>query len=285
MAIHFDLDDNPYLTDAEKKDLYRDYQHDPAKLARYYYGKWVRDSTNGVFSDVFSFNLHVVGEWDESLPEDDQELLRPAPKTYAIDVGLDIGDVNTSIHFGVPRFADATILCYDIIDEIAFLGEKVPLTEISELIEGRMDYWEAYCKAELKLENILWRFWSDPSSMQYKSSAGSTEARIIEVYSKGRIQLTPVVKGEGSVKARLNLLRRMLFEERVFISAKAVRTIDMLRSLKKGKSQTHIIDRTSKWKHSFDSLTYMLSGAMPDEIAGMDISTAPRENSVVVANL
>lgn len=278
-AIHFDLDDNPYLTDAEKKDLYRDYQHDPAKLARYYYGKWVRDASNGLFADVFNFNIHVIGEWNEDLPEDDQELLRPAPKTYAIDVGMDVGDVNTSIHFGVPRFADPTTLCYDIIDEIAFLGERIPLTEITELIEGRMDYWEEYCKRQLGLQSVLWRFWSDPSSMRYKAAPGSTEANLINVYSKGRIDMTPVTKGEGSVKVRLDMLRRMLFEERVFISARCVKTVDMLRSLKKGKSQNHIIDRASRYKHAFDSLTYMLSGAMPEEISGMDSSTSNEKTS------
>ena len=60
----------------------------------------------------------------------------------------------------------------------------------------------------------------------------------------------------------------------------------MLRSLKKGKSQNHSIDRTSKWKHSFDSLTYMLSGAMPEEISGMDTSTSnDSTHSMVVAIL
>ena len=136
------------------------------------------------------------------------------------------------------------------------------------------------------MESVLWRFWSDPSSMRYKSAPGSTEANLISVYSKGRIDMTPVQKGDGSVKVRLDMLRRMLFEERVFISARCVKTIDMLRSLKKGKSQNHIIDRTSKWKHSFDSLTYMLSGAMPEEISGMDTSTSnDNAHSMVVAIL
>jgi hypothetical protein len=162
----------------------------------------------------------------------------------------------------------------DVVDKlIAFLGEKIPLTGITELIEGRMDYWEEYCKRQLAMQSVLWRFWSDPSSMRYKSAPGSTEANLISVYSKGRIEMTPVTKGEGSVKVRLDMIRRMLFEERVFISARCVKTVDMFRSLKKPKSRNQVIDRTSKYKHSFDSLTYMLSGAMPEEISGMDVST------------
>lgn len=282
--IHFDLDDNPYLTADEKRDLYRDYQNDPAKLQRYFHGRWVRDSSNSAFADVFSYNLHVVGDEDPHKADEEKELLRPHEKTYVIDVGVDIGDVNTAFEFGVPRVADAMTLCYDIIDEYVVLQEKLDLRDITAAVVAKMDKWEAYCTGVLKLPKPpMWRFWSDPSSMRYRSSVGGTEAQLVELYSNGRITMEPVAKGDGSVRARLELLRRMLYEERIFFSSSCARTLDMLRSLKKGTSQTHIIDRGSKWKHSFDALTYMLSGAMPTEIAGVATpNTKPAQSTVVM---
>lgn len=281
--IHFEIDDNPYLTDDEKRDLYRDYQNDPAKLQRYYYGKWVRDSANSAFADVFVHNIHVIGEWDPTKEEKTQELLRPAEKTYVIDVGMDIGDVNTAILFGVPRLVDQVSLCYDIIDEVAVLQEKISLADLTDMVLERMDTWDTYCTKVLKIgKPPLWRFWSDPSSMRYRSSVGGTEAQLVELYSKGRIHMEPVAKGDGSVRARLEMLRRMLFEERIFFSAKCEKMIDTLRSLKKGTSQTHLIDRGSKYKHPFDALTYMLSGALPDEIAGVGIPNSSQTTVSVV---
>lgn len=282
--IHFEFDDNPSLTDDQKRDLYRDYQNDPAKLQRYYYGRWVRDSSNSAFADVFSYNLHVVGDEDPHKAEEEKELLRPHEKTYVIDVGVDIGDVNTAFEFGVPRVADAMTLCYDIIDEYVVLQEKLDLRDITAAVVAKMDKWEAYCTGVLKLPKPpMWRFWSDPSSMRYRSSVGGTEAQLVELYSNGRITMEPVAKGDGSVRARLELLRRMLYEERIFFSSSCARTLDMLRSLKKGTSQAHIIDRGSKWKHSFDALTYMLSGAMPTEIAGVATpNTKPAQSTVVM---
>lgn len=279
--IHFELGDNPYLLEDQRKDLFAMYAHDPNKVLRYCHGKWVRDSSNGAFADVFFHNIHVVGEWDESKGEKDQELLRPAPKTYAIDVGMDIGDVNSAVVFGVPRMADALTLCYDIIDEVVVLEEKISIADITEMILGVIDLWEAYCKEQLGVEKILWRFWSDPSSMRHKSSTGTTEAQLFELYSKGRIQMQPVVKGEGSVRARLEMVRRMLFEERLFLSAKCVRTVEMFRSLRKSRSQVAVVDRQSKWKHAFDALSYMLSGALPEEIAGIGVQET-KSRSVAV---
>lgn len=283
--IHFNLEDNPYATEAEKKDLYRDYQSDPAKLARYFHGKWVRDSSNSAFADVFSHNIHVVGELEPHKKLEEMELLRPHDKTFYVDVGVDIGDVNTAIEIGVPRMADATTICYDIFDEYVILGEKVDLRDITAAVIAKMDYWDAYITSALKLpKKPMWRFWSDPSSMRYRSSVGGTEAQLVELYSNGRIVMEPVMKGDGSVRARLDMLRRMLYEERIFFSAACERTIDMLRSLRKGRSHTHLIERGSKWKHSFDALTYMLSGAMPMEIVGVATPNS-RPNEVFVAAL
>jgi hypothetical protein len=271
-SIHFDLDDNPYLSDSEKKDLYRDYASDPAKLARYYYGRWERDSSDSAFADVFLFNVHVVGSYDHKVPESEQSLLRPAHGTYVIDTGWDIGDVNTFVSFGVPRFADSRTICYDIVDEFAALQEKMKLETLVDNVIAKMDQLNAYCQETLKLPKPpMWRHWSDPSSMRYKIAGGTTEAQLVHLLSGGRIDLIPVSKGDGSVKGRLDMLRRMLFEERIFFSANCIRSIDTLRSLKKGSSATHLIDRTSKYKHAFDAITYMLSGAMPEEIAGLGV--------------
>ena len=266
-TIGFTIDDNPYLTEMQRREIYRTYQSDPVKLKRYWYGLWVKDAGDGAFADVFQPSTHVIGEWEPAKKAEEMALLRPAKGTYVIDVGVDVGDVNTAIVFAVPQAGEENQIQYHVIDELVYLKSKVKLQDITADITAIMDYWEDYCVKVLKLaKKPMWRFWSDPSSMRYRQSVGGTEAQWIELHSAGRIRMEGVYKAPGTVAKRLDMLRRMLYEERIYFSAKCQSTIQMLRSLKKGQSQTQIIKRDDDFKHVFDALTYMLQGGLPEEI-------------------
>lgn len=273
--ISVSIDENPFLNEIQKQEIYRTYQHDKILLDRYYYGKWVRGLDNSAFSDVFMPNFHIVGEFDANKRESEMELLRPSTGSYVMDVGLDVGDVNTAVSFGCPRI-DGHWIAYDIVDEIVYLKDRVTLDELTVEIMAHMDKWDEYFEKILKTKKPQWRFWSDPSSLKFKGAIGGTEAQLMELRSNGRIMMQGVYKAPGTVLKRLDLMKRMLFEERIFFSAKCFRHIEMLRNLRRGLSQTHIIDRGSDYKHVFDSVTYMLQGAMPEEImAASGPSSAP----------
>lgn len=266
-TIGFTIDDNPYLTEMQRREIYRTYQSDPVKLKRYWHGMWIKDAGESAFADVFLPSTHVIGEWEPTKKLEEMALLRPAKGAYVIDVGLDIGDVNTAIIFGCPQVDDDQFIQYHIIDELVYLKSKVNVDDVTDDILHMMDYWNSYFTGFLKQKAPMWRFWSDPSSLRYRQSIGGTEAQLVELKSRGRIRMEGVYKAPGTVAKRLDLLRRMLHEERIYFSAKCQGTIQMLRSLRKGKTQAAIVDRDSEYKHCFDALTYMLQGGMPEEIA------------------
>lgn len=266
--IHFSLEDNPYITEWEKQDIFDHYRHDPVKLQRYYHGKWVRDDADGVFSKHFNHSIHVVGDDGAANIEvkDDRAIIRPGRATTALHSGWDIGDINSAIVFGAPR-VDGNHLVYDIIDEIARIGEHASLSVITGEALEITNYWSKDYERRLKKPAPDWTHYSDTSSMRYKSGIDGTEAEEIEILSGLEISLTPVVKGQFSVLSRVDLLKRLLHEERIFVSSHCISVLEMFRALKPGTRRGEAVNPTSKFKHIFDALTYMLAAGMPDEIA------------------
>lgn len=279
-VIEFTLDDNPFISAQEKQDLRDKYAHDPIKKARYVDGKWERDSSGGVFEDVWSEPRHVIGKTVG--PPDDWEVLVPGPQAHEFIIGWDCGDVNHGTSFLCPREAeDQTV--FDLIDELVIVDRQVSLADFTEGVMEKMDRWEKYMRAIYGIEHkLVWRHWSDPSAAdRYRAAADSYDAKIIRNVSGGRIALNFATKSAGSVRRRKDLLRRILFDTRLAVSAECRAHIDMFRYLKPGPSAAEPIQRASPHKHAFDSLTYALSSEAPAELDRRNSATVIRRPRII----
>lgn len=282
IAIQFPLEKNCFITEEEKLSVLQAYAHDQNRVRRFYYGEWVEMSDNACFTDVLNENLHIVGE--PMRPEDNYSnldskvILRPWLGAFQFDMGWDIGDKNTAVTLMSPR-QQGDALCYDILDEVCILGQRVTMEEFLQQVIAMMDYWQEYMRSENGVKEPMWRHYSDSSSMRERMNLSGSEAQMISNMTNGRINLSGVQKGRSSVDARLSLLRRLLFENRIAVSSKCENVIQMLRHLPPAKSKElsdktggkrlilEGVDKDSEHKHSFDSVTYCASVCIPMNMA------------------
>jgi len=266
--IHFDIDDNIFLSDEEKQDLYDTYKWDPVLLARYYYGQWKKATVSGVFSDVFFSNIHIVGEEFIRPPDlspdsiDQMEILRPEDNCFMLESGWDLGDRDSAAIIGSIRHTDGDIH-FDILDEVVHLRELIGLDDFVEEFITKMD-WQSYLAWSGKIKNVIWRHWADTSSLRHRMNLKGTEALAVRQLSGGRINFRPAFKGPNSIAMRKNLIRRLLHENRIYVSPLCSHVIEMFRAIRSSKSMP--IDPTSPLRHIFDAVSYWISTALPHEL-------------------
>ena len=264
VTLQFMLDDNPFISEKEKQDLRRRYSSDPNKKARYIDGLWVKDHSKSVFADVLLPNVHFIG--DTTSPNTDEwECLVPAENCFEFLTGFDLGDVWHAAVIACPRLVGNTTV-YDIIDELVYHKRRISIERFALEFLEKMDFWEDFMKEEYGKDKIRWRHWSDNSATRYRAAADSTEELIVKATTNNRILLNAVKKGAGTVGERKNLLRNMLFHNRIFIGSNLENVKSMLQEIKKGKTASQQIDPKSIHKHVFDALTYMLYSECPLDI-------------------
>ena len=261
-AIYFPLEENQFISQTKKDELDMKYRHNKILHARFVKGLWVRDVSASVFNEVYNENIHVPGD-----PEDkDPQMIVPAPGTYELFTGWDLGDLNHAFVLASKRLADDQTIAFDILDELVVINRNVGLPEFVDAVLEKMDFWEDYIRLESKNQKIVWRHWSDSSSLRFRSAIGASEAIEINALSNGRIKLIGVQKGAGSVRQRIEMLKKMLFDGRVFVSPTCSETIKMLRHLKPSTRTTEALNSSDPLKHVFDAITYMLGYESPQQI-------------------
>lgn len=262
--IPFKIADNPFLDPREKAELEEKYRYDPNKYARFVLGQWVRDDRGSIFEDFYSPNIHVRGDCS-SHSQDDWEIVIPTKNCIELYSGWDTGDVNHAAVIAAKRDMGEHS-AFDVIDEVVSLNTPVSVADFTEAFMERMDYWEKLMKEEYGTQRILWRHWSDASAMRYRSAADSSDELIVRQVSRNRVILNAVAKPRGSVRARISLLKKLLFEKRILFSAQCQQVQQMLRFLRAGKAKTEVIAEGSPYKHAFDALTYMLLNESPADV-------------------
>lgn len=266
---HFTLDDNPYITQDEKDDIWVKYGHNVGLRDRYYYGLWTKSTGEGLFSEVWRPNIHIVGQ-ARGLLHSEAEMAVPQEDAIELGMGLDPGPVNFAASF-VEKFpvevtmkgSTAVKTGFLVFDEFASIGKPLKLEEATEELMDKIAYWEKFLNRE-----VLWRFWADQSAFaSYQSIANTSEAKEMFSLSDGKIALRAFKRLPGSVAERTDLMIRLLFENRLFVSAaRCPQTIEMFERLKR-KRTSGTIDRASPQKHIFDSLSYYVCMESWSEIA------------------
>mgnify|MGYP001570902808 FL=1 len=260
--IEYTLDDNPFISDDEKNTLKSKYKYDKNRYARLVEGKWERDQAVGHFADFFIENLHVRGNADS--PDEAQwQILIPSRSCIEILVGWDTGDVNHAVSIIAPRDT-GNLSAFDIIGEVVVRDQNMAIDEFVDLVMDEMDFIEAIVKERYGRDKVRWLHRSDTSALKFRSAADMTEILVVQQVSGGRILLRGVPKGR--VRERISLAKRLLFDNRIFVSAQCKHHIEMFRFLRKGKAKTDIIEPKSPYKHIFDALTYALLEEVPMDI-------------------
>jgi hypothetical protein len=272
-VIEMMFDDNPWLSDERKEDLKALYRHDPDLWNRYILGKWVKLKEQGGFADVFSKVSHVVGDAET---DDTDAYVDPGPNVSRLICGWDLGTVNHSWHLIHKRgrtvqwsndkgqVLSREEYCYDVLDELVYVGEKIKISSFTEEVMGILDGWEDRLKRWYGLKEPSYTHWSDQSAWRWKNEedmANSTDQMTVNLASDGKIVLQKcMLQKARSVMKRMDLLRRLCHENRVFFSSRCKATIEMLQNMTDPKK------RNNPYKHPFDSLTYGIGAEEPNAL-------------------
>lgn len=271
--------DNPYLSEQEVAELEAKYIHNQDLYDRYMLGKWTTASGDALFFDIFVPAVHVIGD-PATMAEPDPPFMTPQQGCVELISGWDLGDVN---HAAVimerlfrqePKRLDKDappqteqdynlVSVFKVIDELHYLSSDVSIAEFTHEFLNKMAFWR-----NIIGQDISWQHWSDRQAFDQKS-AHSKRSDMQEVFlaSGGEIDMRAAEKGDGTVKQRINITRKLLTQNRLFVGKlKCQYTIDCLQGLKKGKTVNQPVAKGSKYKHGWDALTYPIQMLTADEV-------------------
>lgn len=253
--ITFLLRDNLSLSEDEIQVLGELYSDDPGEYAREFEGKWVAGHGNRGkhFADIFSRFIHVIGE------PHGNDAIELHPNTDTLFTGWDIGgSVNHAAGIMEKRVViDASsgkeYSVFSVIDSIKHTDEQMSVSDLGLEMLEKMEALEL-----LYGKKFDWVHWSDDTAINvWRPSSGTFDYLEIQIATEGRIVLNGVYKPDRSVEARVRLGRRLLRENRIYVSGKCMDVILMFENLKRGTSKTDVV-QWSEHKHVWDWISYVL---------------------------
>lgn len=269
--MEFTVADNIFMDENWHKSQAAKYAHSEDLLRRYYYGEWVEATGNSIFHDQFRPTAHIIGEHETAVNQD-PEVLVPDVNCSELITGWDAGVTNSAfmiIEKGWQYRKGKEVSIFNILDEVVFLKSDQDLDDfVSECME-RILIWESW------LGRVLhWRNWSDRSAFDLRGGLGNVyHHQLIRQMTEGKIILQAADRSPGSIRQRVDITKKLLFEDRLFISrSRCPRLIESFQGLPPGKAGA-AIKKDSHFKHAFDACSYALVSEVYDEII------VPREES------
>lgn len=278
--LNFTVDDNPFISDAEKEELRTRSKFNQNRLDRNYYGRWVEDASGGLFTEQFLPGFHVIGDYENPDPKL-RTILTPSRGCHEFPCGWDLGDSKNHAIVLAAKEADSSGWHIRVIDELVSIDIQRKVSSVTDEMVEKIGHWKKFQKTQAPDAEFDWRHWSDPSADRHLAIGAGSETLEVWNQSDHLIRLIGVKKGNHSVPKRITLLQRLLFSNRLFISASCVNTIKMLNMLKKGRAPTDYIDPKSEHRHVFDALTYMLMQEAPMAFVEEDDNSTPRERRII----
>ena len=297
-VIEFSIDDNIFITAAQKRAQRAKYAHNRDLLDRYYYGKWIRAAGDGIFSEVFRPEIQLIGQ--DSTPSEPEYAL-PELDCIELGGGADIGRRNTAIAFIEPIQMLITEETKDgpkqfiktgfkILDEYVSLGQQQRMGEIAEEVLEKHDFWSGHCG-----KPPLWRYISDNSAFSPDLNE-TDEAKELYRLTNGIIELESIIervpsfhgqsiKGHGAVERRISMMQKLLFENRILVNAvKCPNTVEMLTSIRRNAAGK--LSTTNIFKHIFDAISYYIAFKCWLEMVRVPrIQTNKERGGIVVTSL
>lgn len=253
------MKDNPFITRQEVIELKMSCRDDQGLFDSYVlgiHGDGGQKRTKH-FAGIFNPQVHVVGAIDGDDSMDTTSQIYVNKNTTLLHSGWDIGstsnhaagivDIWTSMVGGVERSN------FSVLDEVTSFDERIKIEDFAREFTKKMDFIE-----KRNNRKYDWTHWSDDTALNvWRPISGTFDYLEIMRATDNRVVLQGVFKPEGSVKTRVRLLRRLLREERIFVSARCVRVIAMLEECRKGDSEKDFV-LWDEHKHTFDWLTYII---------------------------
>lgn len=269
--MEFTIDDNCFISEEMKEEQFAIYAHDKDLLDRYYYGRWVRASGDGIFSEVWRPQIHMIGD-PAHTEKEDPEFMVPEDECIELGSGSDIGRRNTAVALIEPiqmeveeRTKTGTEIvikpAFKILDEYVSLGCQQRIATVAMEFQEKVEYWASLCKKPPR-----WRHISDSSAFSPDLISETDEAKEIYRLTNGLIELESIIdhqarkgmKGHGAVEKRISLIQRLLFENRILINRKQCPNIaEMFSSIR--RSGNGKLSATNIFKHAFDAVSYYIA--------------------------
>ena len=272
--IDITVPDNPFADPRHVALLRAKYAHNDELHRRYILGECVRTTSDSLFAEVFRPTFHVVGEVETPMnPE--PEMMFPEEDCFELMTTWDPGSSTNWAAYIVEKFfakgPDAeryrNLPLFKVLDEVAVIGEDVDAWAFVQKMVEKMKFWESEIGRPVRWP----RHWSDASVFSMRDiETKKYYSQVIYEFSEGEITLVGAAKNAGSVRTGLDLIRRLLWEERLFINNACCPTlITALKAAKRGKSELSPIAKGSVHKHPIDALRYLLVSECGDELDKM----------------
>lgn len=283
-CLEFTIPDNTFVPEERINQLKATLSSNRDLYDRYVLGKWVTAAIDALFVDVFRENVHVLGEI-ETPGNKSPMILVPEETCFELYTGWDLGIKNSAAAIMEKVFPDETSEnagrpMFKVLDEQVIIDEDHKTEDFVQLFVEKMKYWDEVVKAD----HVRWIHYSDRNAFDFKDPVSNRYIHQIvwdaspDDTPGGRIQLIGAAKGRNSVQQRVDLFRRLLWEVRLFISKNnCPNVIEMIKSIKRGKTGISPIEKGSRYKHIFDALTYCMSSELVDEIAQAVMKTIREE--------
>lgn len=270
-VIEMRHEENPHVTDKQRVILKNATAYDPLMFDSHYRGEWTDKGANKgkLFADIFSPMLHVIG--NDEFPQ-----ISVNTNSYRLLTGWDLGSTNHAaviVDKWIRKNKDTgrEESCFSILDELVYINEEITLTEFTQEFIEKLDHIEQSEGKPYELQN-----WADDQALNlYRPNTGTYDYIEILAASDNRLTLEGVEKPANSVRTRIRFVRRLLAEERLFISWKCFRTIQMLEKIKEGGKAREPISRYGGHIHVFDAISYIIIKEMAFEF--MDGNLIPQQ--------
>lgn len=276
--LEFEIADNIFVSQARVNELVAKYAHDKDLYNRYIKGMWVKALSGALFGTQFRESFHIRG--DLMTPGNpDPEMLMPHEDTKTLYISIDPGTSKNSagtifdklLHTRQDGYIPVPHFCF--LDEVVIVGKNHTLPKFVELLCARMDWWEDLCGKRFK-----WVCWSDRMVMDLQEPMqGKFYHEVIREVSQGRLICKAAARGPGSVIQRVDLTRRLLYEERIFISRPyCPKLITMFKAIPGDKNRPDQPPTGHKMKHILDAATYGLASECYEEMRLLSINNIRR---------
>lgn len=279
--MEFTVHDNVFISKTRLSEQLSRYAHSEDLMARYARGEWKKAVGNSVFFEQFRPNIHILGEY-ETATNVSPEIIVPHDGCFELLGGWDIGSGPNSGFMIIEKYFRKAVdkdgkptggeeSCFAVLDEVVFIGSDASMGEfVAECLE-KIEYWEEYMGKRLN-----WRHWSDRSAFNQKERiANIAHHAYVFNETKGKVILQAVAgpgghvgqgQGPGSVRQRLDLTRKLLFQNRLFVCrSRCPNLIDSFQSLRPGKAGA-VVEKNSKYKHAWDAGSYAWVSECYEEI-------------------
>lgn len=262
--IEWTMDDNIFASEEEKQARKLELADDPLEYQRDALGLWVAgDNTKQkLFAHIFSRGTHVIGVKDQSDPSRGQiKLSGDTEMLYSgWDLGSGVNHAAGNVEKRLVMTPKGEVSVFSVLSSLKNIDEHMKIQDFT------LSYMEKKKTLEGRYPNrkFHWTHFSDDSAVnQPRSSGAGFDYLEVMIASHNEIVLTGVPKPKNSVGVRIRLIRQLLREGRLYISAECEDVIDMLEEAIANK------DEEVEWnehKHVFDWLSYVLYMLCFDEL-------------------